>query len=142
MVWLRSGAVLMLFHPYCNPRLNTKVIVTPQKKLHLGSSELATDGTVHFNGYHENTTYITTYSPLRGCIQHLLLNCVTHIARVVHCVAKRYLASTVANGICHFWRHTAHHVSTKPACHPLPRSNNRLGKCTRQAQGEQAASTP
>ena len=73
----------------------------PQKKSHLGSSDLAADGTVYFNGQHEDTTCITTRSPLRECVQYPLFNCVTHIARVVHCVAKLYLASTVAIGMCH-----------------------------------------
>ena len=90
------------FRPHCNLRLNTKVTVTTRKKSHLGSSEIAADGTVYFNGTHEDTTCTTTHSPLRECIQYSLFNCMTHIEREVHCVAKLYLASTVANGICHF----------------------------------------
>ena len=39
-------------------RLNTKVTVSTQKKSHLGSSDLAADGTVYFNGQHEDTTCI------------------------------------------------------------------------------------
>ena len=62
---------------------------------------------MYFNGQHEDTTCITTHCPLRECIQYTLFNCVTHIARVVHCAAKLYLADTVANGISHFGA-TAH----------------------------------
>ena len=39
-----------------NFMVNTKVTVSTQKKSHLGSSDLAADGTVYFNGQHEDTT--------------------------------------------------------------------------------------
>ena len=73
----------------------------------MGRFELAADGTVYFNGQDEDTTCITTHGPLRECNQYTHFNNLAHFARVVHCVAKLHLASTVANGICLFCA-TAH----------------------------------